>query len=78
MAHYVKCETSFMKMFEGHCINKKIQWKFRKNNVKNDNVCEEWESDEEVKKERKESIKRVLKDMRSRLIQIEKILADDL
>jgi len=65
-------------MFEGHCTNKEIPWKYRKNNVRNDNVCEKWESDEDVKKERKESIKKVLKDMRSRLIQIEKILADDL
>ncbi len=42
------------------------------------NVCEKWESDKEVKEERKETIKEVLKNMRTTLIHIENILKDDL
>ncbi|MDE7083265.1 MAG: hypothetical protein K2O89_06170 [Clostridia bacterium] len=67
-----------MPMYTGHCINEEIPWKVRKINVTDVNCCEKWESNEELKKERKENIKNIIKNMRSKLIQIEKILADDL
>lgn len=75
--HFVKSNTQFKAIFEGHCINDKISWKVRKNNMPCDNVCEKWESDKEVKEEREETIKEVLKNMRTTLIHIENILKDD-
>ncbi len=76
--HYVKSNTLFRATIEGHCINGEIPRIVRKNNMPCNNVCEKWESDKEVKEERKETIKEVLKNMRTTLIHIENILKDDL
>jgi len=60
--HFVKSNTLFKATVEGHCINGEIPRIVRKNNVPCNNVCEKWESDKEVKEERKETIKEVLRE----------------
>lgn len=76
--HYVYSGVSFNKLGQGHCMNGEISWNIRKHNMPSDNVCEKWESNEEKKKARKETIKAVLKNMRNTLTNIEIILKDDL
>lgn len=76
--HFVKLSTQFKAILEGHCINDKIPWTVRKNNMPYNSVCEKWESDKEVKEERKEIIIDVIKNMRTTLIHIENILKDDI
>lgn len=76
--HYYKVKTSFQKMHDGHCTNDALNPPRKRNKFQLYENCAHWESNEEQKSEKKESIKSVLKDMRDRLIQIEKILSDDL
>ena len=78
LLHYVKSETKFTPIAYGHCTNQDIPWKVRKHNMPRNNCCEKWESSAELKQENKESIKKALKSMRSALMHIEQILADDL
>ncbi len=78
MMHYVKSKTIFMAIKQGHCTNGEIHWNIRKHNMPCNNVCEKWESNEKKKKERKETIKAVLINMRTTLSHIEQILKDDL
>lgn len=76
--HYILHSTKFMPLSEGHCTHSEIPWKIRKYNMPCGNCCDKWERAEDKKKKREESIKTVLKSMRSSLKQIENILSDDL
>lgn len=77
LVHYIKGKISFNKLFEGHCTNGEIPWKIRKNDIQDKHCCEKWESNEFVKTKRKESIIRVITDMRSTLLKIEELLSDE-
>lgn len=76
--HYVRSDTTFAPLLQGHCSNDKIPRKERKYNMPYNNCCGLWESDEGKKNERKERIVSMLKSMRTYLRHIEQILKEDL
>ncbi|MDE5667625.1 MAG: hypothetical protein K2I29_05230 [Clostridia bacterium] len=78
IAHYAKKETSFQKLLDGHCINNELNASRKRNKYRLYENCDKWESNSELKKQRKESVKKVLEDMRDSLNQIAQILSDDL
>lgn len=76
--HYVKYKAIFQKIGEGHCINDELNPPRKRNKYRLYENCDKWESNSELKKQRKESVKKVLEDMRDSLNQIAQILSDDL
>ena len=75
--HYVKDGTHLLGLGKGHCTNDQIPRKIRNKGVQDTHYCDKWESDAELKREKKENIKNVLKSMLSALINIENTLSED-
>ena len=76
VAHYVIISTK-LHAIDGHCINDKLYYPRKKNTRAPHEDCGYWESDEKVKSERRESIKRVLSNIEAHLSDIKSILEID-
>ena len=76
LEHYVIRGTKFYAI-GGHCINDELYNPHKKNNYALHDNCGYWESNESVKSERKESIKRVIDSMGTHLFYIKSILEKD-
>lgn len=65
-----------MSVCSGHCRERKLTAKERRS-FPFICGCEKWESDEEIKENRKQNIAEVMADIRNHLCQIEQILLQD-
>lgn len=78
LEHYVKLDSRFETLHEGHCINKDLNGRYIRNKFRLHDNCGYWEADDVRKAERKESIGIILKSMAQRLNEIAVILKDDI
>lgn len=77
LQHYIKRGTSFHDTRCGHCINRQLNSNKLKRKYDLQKNCEYWESNEEVKKERRELIKDTLRNMEKYLSEMLLILKED-
>jgi|GEM_PF-1497707 hypothetical protein len=74
--HYTKIHAFYNSVFCGHCLKNYTNTTFKKFRA-NNTACKLWESIDIQKEERKESIKRTLKNMAEQINEIAMILQED-